>query len=238
MKLLRLLFALLTLTLSSSAFAAIKVNTLRVFFHPGSERFQDVYVKNIGAKTDYVHVTVFKRTDPAKNPNLLEKAKGNPKTFGMLATPSKMALKPGQSRRIRAISFVKGNKNEEIFVIRVEPVKSPLKTAKVEDKKVAGVQVVASYDVTAYVLPAKPTTHITVKRDGKKLTFTNTGNTSGLVFDLEQCKSLSDTKSCKPVEMVKRIYAHSSWSFELPKAEPAKVKMMKYDSSQKELEVK
>jgi len=213
--------------------ATIRVSTLRVDFQPNGNRYQDVFVQNMGNHIEYIDITLFKRTDPAHDINQIVFDEGDPKVFGLVATPSKMALNPNQIKRIRILNLTDGkNKTDLVYGLKVLPVPAPIERApSAEDLNNAGqVSIIAAYIIGVYVLPANPAVNLNLKRSGKTLIITNTGNTNAL---LDQCIQAptgrtqgsplhlttpagSNAISCPDV----RIYAQSAKTITLPEDAP------------------
>lgn len=205
-----------TLFATAFSYAAIRVNTLRVNFTAAGERYHDIFVKNIGNKTEYVDVQPFKRIEPSINPNKKIEPKGDPRQFGLVVTPRKMAISPGQSKRVRLLNLTKPSKTEQVYGIHIKPVKSPLERDNQDvGNSAAGVRVIAAFIVGVYIMPPKPVATVTLKREGKMLYIHNTGNINALLDQGKQCKD----KQCESLEAI-RIYANSKKRLPLKKSLP------------------
>ena len=202
--------------------AAIKVSTLRVDFIPTDKQFQDVFIENAGDKVEYVDISLFKRLNPAKQPEQIETNAGqDPKKFGMVVTPNKMAINPGQMKRVRLLNFNHGNTTDIVYGLRILPVEAPVQRA--EDAgdvhAAAQVQMVSSFVIGVYVLPANANVNLSLTRSGKDLSIENKGNTNALLDEGKQCTA--DAKPvCDDLEPV-RIYGGELVHVSLPKDLPA-----------------
>lgn len=215
-----------SLLTASFVFAGIRVNTLQLNFFPGQAKYQDILITNQGDKTAYVQTKVFKRPDLKTDPQKVVPLKGDPKSFGLLVTPAKLALKPHQIRRVRVISLVKNNPGDVAYTISIMPVKSPLKALDVEsDVSRGGLQVTTGFEIGVYVRPANAKPKLTYKRVGKLLELQNNGNTNTLVADFEQCPvDKKDKEACIKYKDVKRLFADTRYDIKLEKAEPVTFK--------------
>ena len=74
------------------------------------------------------------------------------------------------------------------------------------------------YDVLVVVRPAKAEGNLQAKRDGKKLTFTNTGQTSVLLSNGKNCDVNGENCAELPP---KRMYVGNEWSIDLKHDTPA-----------------
>lgn len=200
--------------------ASIRVSTLRVDFEPNGNRYQDVFVQNMGDHIEYIDITLFKRVEPTQDINKIIYDQGNPKVFGLVATPSKMALNPNQIKRIRILNLTDGkNTTDLVYGLKVLPVQAPIERApSAEDLSNAGqISIISAYIIGVYVLPANPVVNLNLKRSGKALTITNTGNTNAL---LDQCTQQTLKATCPTV----RIYAQSTKTITIPEDAPVAYK--------------
>lgn len=214
--------------------AVIKVSTLHVDFMPGEQQFQDVFIQNVGTDVEYVDVSLFKRTDPVKNPEQVLSSSGqNPETFGMVVTPNKLAISPGQTKRIRLLNLTRGNKTDAVYGVRVLPVPAPIQATKDNaDQHAAGqVEIISAFVVGVYVLPAHPHVDLSLTRTGNQLVIENKGNTNALLDGGQQCTS--DSKPvCTKVEPV-RIYGDSKVQITLAKSLPVTYEASYLDKEEK-----
>ncbi len=198
------------------ASAVIKVSTLHVDFLPTGNQFQDVFIQNAGTDVEYVNVSLFKRTNPVQDPNKIESASGqNPKDFGMVVTPNKLAIAPGQIKRVRLLNLSHGNKTDVVYGLNILPVPAPvLRSKETEDVHTAAqVEIISAFVVGVYVLPVNPHVNLSLKRDGKTLTAENTGNTNVLLDNGQQCTT--DKKPvCTEVDPL-RVYGNSKVQIKL-----------------------
>lgn len=197
---------------------AIRVDTLRVNFKANGERYHDIFVKNIGKSTEYVQVDLFKRSNPGVDPQQKEPAKGNPRSFGLVVTPRKLAIAPGHTKRLRILNLKKPRKEELVYGIHVKPVKSPLeRRLDAENKSTAGgVRITATFLVSVYVMPTNPHADVSLKREGKTLIVRNKGNVNALLDKGQQCDK---NKNCTKIEPI-RLYANSARKLILKKPLP------------------
>ncbi len=204
--------------------AAIRVSTLRVDFSADGNRYQDVFVQNMGDEIAYINISLFKRTDPAHDVNkIISDEGGDPKLFGLVATPSKMALDPGQTKRIRLLNLTNGqNQTDLVYGLSVLPVAPPIERApSAANLNNAGqVTIISAYIIGVYILPKNPVVNLNLKRAGNILTISNTGNTNAFLDQCTQAPSTPVSAKTNNTCPDLRIYGQSSKTITLPAAAP------------------
>lgn len=188
------------------ASADIAISPAVVVFEPGASG-RTIIVTNKGK--DLVFVTVKVRTVMA--PGAAEErlqANPNPAVLGLLATPSRLVLEPGEQRGVRLLPIGPSGDTDRVWRVHIAPAAGPLKHGQ------SGVAFVIAYDALVIQRPTKPDPDITARRSGKTLTLTNRGNSFAMVTGLEQCLGSQCTKLAG-----KRLYAGQVWVAELPQAD-------------------
>jgi len=197
----------------------IKVSTLRVDFESKGKQFQDVFVNNTGDKVEYVDITLSKRVDPVRHPDdLLISTGQDPKIFGMVATPSKIVLSPGQTKRVRLLNLNQNSPKELVYALRVEPIEPPVQSADHSVKTGGQVSVISAFVVGVYVLPPNPFVQISLHREDKKLIIRNTGNIDALLDKGQQCTE-AKPPVCAELPPI-RIYGDTVVEISLPQVLP------------------
>lgn len=197
----------------------ISVSPLIVDMAPGTP-FQDITVGNVGKDKAYVKVSIAKLTNPGNGKETFQNDSGNPAVFGIAITPQKFALPTGQNRAIRVINFNKDLAQDAVYIATISPVSSLVEsTANVDGQDVnLGMQISVAYKVKIFVRPANPHAELTVNRDGKTATITNTGNTNVLLTGFSQCTD--EESDCQDLQLINRLYAGNSWTVTLPTDAP------------------
>jgi P pilus assembly chaperone PapD len=136
----------------------------------------------------------------------------DPEKLGLLVGPSRMILEPGQRKLVRIASVSGGSDREHVYRVTVKPVVGGIQS---ED---SGLKVLVGYDVLVLVRPAQPVANVLANRNGRSLTFSNSGNVSVELVNGRQCRA--DHANCTELPG-KRLYPGASWSVDLKSDSPA-----------------
>ncbi len=202
----RMAFIVMTaVVLSPSAHAQMALNKVVVDFVDPATRRDDIKITNTGKETLFVLV------EPAQilNPDTEQQKRTSvrdPGKFGLLVTPNRFVLKAKQSKILRIVILKPAEDKDRIYRLSVKPV-----LGNVEAQQTA-VKVVFGYDVLVIVRPATGKAAVSAKREGKSITFSNTGTTSALLTNGKQCDTAG--KNCVEVPP-KRLYAGNTWTVPL-----------------------
>lgn len=195
---------------ASSAQADILLSDLIVELQPAKQVKDDVEVWNNSPDRAYVAVEPREilnagtadervRTDP------------DPEKLGLLVTPARMVLEPGQRKLIRLATLAPPSERERIYRVTVKPVVGEFQS------KDTGLKIIVGYDVLVIVRPLTSSPGLTAVRSGRTLKFTNTGNVSIELVDGRQCDSSQVHCVTLPG---KRLYAGATWSEQLSSDRP------------------
>jgi len=193
----------------SAAPAEISLSQLVVDLQPGKHDRQDVEVANSGPDLAYVEVdpreivgagtaAEASRTDP------------DPEKLGILVSPTRLILQPGQRRLIRVASLPAASDRERVYRVTVKPVVGKLSAEQ------TGIKVLLAYDMLVLVRPTVPNPVVSATRAGNALTIRNDGNVSVELDDGQQCDA---NRHCTDLPG-KRLYAGASWTQQLKAAGP------------------
>lgn len=130
----------------------------------------------------------------------------DPGRLGLLVSPARMVLEPGQSKLIRFADVTPTPERERVYRVTVKPVVGGLEAEE------SGIKIMVGYDVLILVRPAKPEVKVSATRDGQKLVWRNDGNVSVELTDGRQCRTAEIDCSILPG---KRLYAGSSWDVDV-----------------------
>lgn len=125
----------------------------------------------------------------------------NPDELGLLVSPTKVIMEPGQRRRLRIAAIGQASRNERVYRVTVKPVVGDITGNE------SGLKLLVGYDLLVIVRPVVSRTEIAVLRQGDSVTLTNRGTTSVELVDGKYCRS---DGSCD-VLPGKRLYAGASW---------------------------
>jgi P pilus assembly chaperone PapD len=206
--------ALLTATAfvhATAAVADLRLSELIVELQPGKNLREDVEVWNDSPDRAFV------AAEPREIVNPGSGSQGNrldpdPTTLGLLVSPSRMILEPGQRRLLRIAAVAATGEHEHVYRVTVKPVVGSVQSAT------SGVKILVGYDVLVVVRPSTVNPVVTGTRRGQSLTIVNSGNVSVELIEGRQCEP--DRSRCSPLPG-KRLYAGASWTTQLPKDGPA-----------------
>jgi P pilus assembly chaperone PapD len=132
----------------------------------------------------------------------------DPGTGGLLVTPQRMILQPGERKLLRVAAVGGRLASDRIWRVTVKPVAGPV-TAQV-----TALKLLVGYDVLVIYRPMAPQPQLTGDRNGNQLTIHNLGNTNVELYEGKQCSApgAADCKTLPP----RRLYAGASWQQTLP----------------------
>ena len=201
-KLLIFLFAL-ALPLAA-ADAQLALSQLVVDLQPGKHGRQDVEVANSGSGTAYVEVEPREMVAPG-TASEAARSDPDPENLGLLVSPTRLILEPGQRRLIRFATLSAASDRERVYRVTVKPVVGKLSTEQ------SGLKVLVGYDLLVLVRPTVPNPSLSATRSGNSLTIRNDGNVSVELSEGKQCDSAN---RCTAIPD-KRLYAGASWTQQL-----------------------
>lgn len=211
----------ISLSMCMAAHAVIEVNPLLVFFS-GKSTVQDVSVKNTGNSVAYVEVAP-KSVQNAGAPNEainFYKRGSDASSFGIMASPLKMAIPAGSSRKIRIVALKTNPAEDAVYYLRFSEVPTLLDNPDKGDKGTnINMSNQISYRVQAVILPANPMPNVSLTRNGNNITAKNTGNSYASLRNGQICNAQgSDCKALPARLTYKVLYVGNTWTFNVPSA--------------------
>lgn len=192
----------------------------------GAHKLTNITVKNPSDHTEYVQVTpsIIKNIDTKHQSYInFDPKTQTPEQFGLVVTPRKLVLNPGQTRKIRVVSLHPNLQRDEYYSIDVAPVSGVLESFNNEKNHVeTAVNIVVAYRPMVVVVPNNAQPKLTYQRDGKALTVTNTGNSYARLHFARQCNAQG--KDCKDFNLGP-VYVGQKKTFSLPYNAPVEFKM-------------
>ena len=184
------------------AHAELILSQLIVDLQPDKDSRQDIEAWNNGEERAYVAgepseilnpgtASESRRTDP------------DPEKLGLLVSPARMILEPGQRKLIRLGDIAPPADRERVYRVTVKPVAGQLSSNQ------SGLKILVGYDVLVLVRPVQPQPNISASRAGDVVTFRNDGNVSVELVDGRECDASGKLCSNLPG---KRLYAGAQWS--------------------------
>lgn len=186
---------------TSPAHAEMVLSQVIVDLQPDKPSHDDIEVWNDSPERLYVVAELAEIQSPGK---LDEKRVSNPDPAisGMLVTPQRLVLEPGQRRVIRVSAIAPRGEADRIYRLVIKPVAGPIKA------DATALKVLLGYDVLVLYRPAKISGDVTATRTGRKITFRNDSNTAQEMFGGKQCDSAG--KNCKTLHAT-RLYSGAIW---------------------------
>jgi P pilus assembly chaperone PapD len=187
--------------LAGPAHAQLVMNQVIVDFAPGRPTFEDVEVWNSSRERLYLVAEPAEMVSPGL-PAEHRVTSPDPAQLGLLVTPNRMILEPGQRRLLRVAAIAAPTNAERIYRVMVKPV-----TGDVSADQTA-LKVLVGYDVLVIVRPLVPAATVTATREAGQVVLHNGGNTNVELFDGTQC----DAQGAHCTELPsKRLYAGATW---------------------------
>lgn len=202
---------LLAVADASPARAELVLSDLIVDLQPGRQVRSDVELWNNGPERSFVSV------EPREilNPSLAsqhDRRDPDPEKLGLLVSPLRMILEPGQHKLVRIAALTQSSDREHVYRVTVKPVVGGVQSDE------SGLKIVVGYDVLVLVRPVLPQAKVIGARSGRILRFTNSGNVSVELVDGRQCNGAHGQCADLPG---KRLYPGASWTVTLPSDLPA-----------------
>lgn len=191
--------------------AGIVLSELIVDLRPGVRAREDIEVWNDSPDRTFVAIEPREIVKPS-SPSQSSRTDPDPDKLGLLVSPARMILEPGQRKLIRIAALDFTAQHERVFRVTVKPVVGGVQSDS------TGLKVLLGYDVLVLVRPSAPNADVVGVRRGKSLTFENRGNVSVEIVEGRQC--LSPAAPCTALPG-KRLYAGASWTVPLPSDGPA-----------------
>jgi P pilus assembly chaperone PapD len=199
--------ALLGGAFATPASAGLVLSQAVVDIGPAAAAAQDIEVWNDATEVAYVVAQPSEVVAPGQAGEK-RVAVDDPGTGGLLVTPQRMILQPGERKLLRVAAVGPRQAADRIWRVTVKPVAGPV-TAQV-----TALKLLVGYDVLVVYRPAVPKPQLVGERSGNQLTIRNAGNTNVELYDGKQCPTPGAT-ACKTLPP-RRLYAGASWQQTLP----------------------
>jgi P pilus assembly chaperone PapD len=191
---------------ASWAHAEMVLSQVIVDLMPGKPPRDDIEVWNDGAERMYVAAEPFEIVG-AGTPAERRVAVREPEAAGLLVSPQRLVLAPGERRTIRIAAIGDRPAADKVFRVAIKPV------AGAVSAEASALKVFVGYDTLVIVRPARFEGDLAAARSGRTLTLTNAGNTAQELFDGKQCDATGADCRALPA---KRLYPGAEWRQELP----------------------
>lgn len=183
------------------AWADLVLSQVVVDLLPSAPPRVDVEALNNGPERIYVVADPAEIVDPGK-PSERRVASPDPASLGLLVTPQRMILEPGERKLIRIAAIVPRTTSERIYRVTVKPVAGDVAAQTTALKLLVG------YDVLVMFRPSILDGTVNGVRTGANIVLTNAGTTNVELYEGKQCDATG--KDCRTLPP-KRLYAGVSW---------------------------
>jgi P pilus assembly chaperone PapD len=177
--------------------AEILLSQLVVEIAPGNHVRSDIEVWNNDSERAYVSAEPREILDPG-TPSESRREDPDPERLGLLVSPSRMILDPGQRRLLRIAAIAPSSDRERVYRVTVKPVVGELSAPG------SGLKLLIGYDVLVLVRPRDMKPHVSGTRSGGRLVLRNDGNVSVELVDGKMCNPAGRSCSDLPGS---RLYA-------------------------------
>ena len=191
--------------------AELVLSELIVDLHPATHAREDIEVWNDSPDRAFVAVEPREILNPSL-PSQSARQDPDPEKLGILVSPARMILEPGQRKLVRVAALPASTDRERVYRVTVKPVAGHLQS------DASGLKILLGYDVLVLVRPAVAQPNVVGVRNGQSLTFDNRGNVSVEIVDGRQCAARA--APCTPLPG-KRLYAGATWTVQLQSEMPA-----------------
>lgn len=194
------------------AMADLSVNLLIADLVQPNQMRQDILLSNGGDATIYVEVGVEELVPVSDTER--EPRQGSPDELGLLVTPNRLILEPGQRRPVRAVVLQRDADRERVYRITSKPAVGDIipDQAPAKGQTSLTLNVTVAYQTILYVRPLSIREDLAAARQGDLLTFENRGNVSMLLDSGQQCPAAAgDPAACEELP-AKRVYPGKGWT--------------------------
>jgi P pilus assembly chaperone PapD len=199
---------------ATAARADMVLSQVIVDLLPGKPPREDVEVWNDSPERMYVLAEPFE----IRNAGMAAEervAVTDPEASGLLVSPLRLVLEPGERRMIRIAAIGPRPPSDRVYRVTIKPVAGAI------EAEASALKVFVGYDTLVLVRPERATGDIEARRTGRTLTLRNTGNTAQELFDGRQCDPAG--ADCRDLP-AKRLYPGASWDQPLPFDTPVSYK--------------
>jgi len=193
-------------TAATPAQADIVLSKVILDIPGGRPARDDIEVWNDGPERIFVVVEPSEILEPGTVAQRRESA-ADPSISGLLVSPQRMILEPGQRRLVRVATVLPREDRDRVYRVTIKPVAGPLSAQS------DAIKVYVGYDVLVIQRPASGSGQITGERKGRTLRIANRTNTAWELFDGKQCDIAG--RNCVTLPAA-RLYAGTDLVVSLP----------------------
>ena len=187
---------------NEAACAGLTLSPLVIDLPPDQTPGRDIELLNDSGERIYVVVDPSEIVQPGTSAEQRVQSP-DPQELGLLATPNRLILEPGQRKFVRLVMLKAAGDMDRVFRVTIKPVIGGV------DAPTTGVKILVGYDLLVIQRPKLPRAHFTATRTGTALVLENDGNTSAELFAGNQCNDGRVHCTQLPGH---RLYAGASWT--------------------------
>lgn len=185
------IFCILALFLGSTqatdAKAQLAIDRLWVDLDDQRANRSDLVVRNESEDVYYITVT----TSEIENPGTageMRTTQIDPEKLGLLVTPNRLILRPGELRAIRVVSLNRDLAQDRIYRVNINPEIGELSIDQ-DDLQNRGlaIKLLAAFDVLVTVRPREGDPELVALREGDRIELRNEGSSNLLMLDGKVC---------------------------------------------------
>jgi P pilus assembly chaperone PapD len=191
--------------LTAPAGAELVVSDLVVELQPGKNSRKDIELWNNSDERSYIEIKPAEIINPGQSSETRRELV-DPEKLGLLVSPNRMVLEPGQHKAIRIATIAPSADRERVYRVTVKPVVGDISDGQ------SGLKILVGYDVLTMVRPANPVPKIEGNREGRTLVVRNEGNSSVELLNGKQC--VTADQGCSALAG-KRLYSGAEWRLQL-----------------------
>jgi len=183
------------LALSLPANAQMAIDRLWVDIASGKVARSDLVIRNESKDRYYVTVTVSEVVSPG-TPEERRVTETDPEKLGLLVTPQRLIMDPGQMRAIRLVSLNRDLARDRVYRVNVTPQVGKLDVAQSDTtSRGIAIKMLTAFDALVTVRPDGARGTLVATPANGMLTLGNTGNSNILLLDGEVCPAKGETLS-------------------------------------------
>lgn len=196
--------------LAAPAHAGLMLSKVILDLGPEVAPRDDIELWNDGAERLYVVAEPSEIVD-AGLPTEQRRTSGDPAVTGLLVTPQKLILEPGEHKLVRIAAIAARPARDRVYRVTIKPVAGPVSADR------SALKLFVGYDALVLVRPDTLRSEVTGTRKGGQLTIHNGGNTNVELAQGRQCDPTG--KDCRDLP-ANRLYPGADWTITLPFATP------------------
>lgn len=198
------------LALAAPAQAGLMLSKVILDLGPEAPARDDIELFNDDDERLYVVAEPSEILDPGM-PTESPKASSDPSVTGLLVSPQKLVLEPGEHKLVRIAAVAARPERDRIYRVTIKPVAGPVSADRTALKLYVG------YDALVIYRPQKPQGTVEGQRRGNQLAIRNTGNTNVELAQGRQCDAQG--ANCQELP-ANRIYPGAEWLVDTPYRTP------------------